>query len=129
MSTTSQPPLCVAFVGRPRSWARTSTYKGRRITPKALRLYKSAVASAMRIAKRLRPDWPSESPTARFSVSVDFRLPDRRRCDLDNLAKAILDAGNRLLWLDDWQIDRLIVSKAHRAANAGWGMTVEVYDE
>ncbi|MCH2186239.1 RusA family crossover junction endodeoxyribonuclease [Myxococcota bacterium] len=119
-------PLVVSFVGRPRSWARTNTYNGRRITPKPLRVYKRAAESVMRIATLARSNWPSDADDARFSVSIAFRLPDRRRCDLDNLAKAVLDAGNRLLWRDDSQIDRLDLTKTHRASDAGWNMTVEV---
>jgi Holliday junction resolvase RusA-like endonuclease len=31
--------------------------------------------------------------------------------DADNLAKAVLDAGNGVLWLDDRQVARLVVEK------------------
>lgn len=44
-----------------------------------------------------------------------FYLPDRRRRDVDNLAGAVMDALNGVLWRDDSQIVRLVVEK-HLAA-------------
>jgi len=40
-----------------------------------------------------------------------FYLPDRRRRDVDNLAGAVMDALNGVLWKDDSQIVRLVVEK------------------
>ena len=37
--------------------------------------------------------------------------PDRRRRDLDNLAKAVLDGMNGVLYDDDSQIDNLIIRR------------------
>lgn len=45
----------------------------------------------------------------RYAVTLEFV---GQHGDLDNLAKTVLDACNRLLWDDDRQVDSLSVSKA-----------------
>jgi Holliday junction resolvase RusA-like endonuclease len=35
------------------------------------------------------------------------------RCDLDNCAKAVLDALNGVAWVDDTQVARLVVEKSY----------------
>jgi crossover junction endodeoxyribonuclease RusA len=46
----------------------------------------------------------------RLSVSIDVHPPDNRRRDLDNVLKALLDACTKAgLWLDDSQIDQLVL--------------------
>jgi crossover junction endodeoxyribonuclease RusA len=47
------------------------------------------------------------------------------RCDLDNLAKACLDAGNGILWPDDRWIDELYVRREKRSD----GITIDVTEE
>ena len=37
-------------------------------------------------------------------VTLEFHRKNRRKVDLDNLEKTILDAGNGILWKDDSQI-------------------------
>src|SRR5688572_1593162 len=75
-------------------------------------------------AKPLYPDGP-----LCLVVTGIFRPPGRpgsrnsarawhaRRSDSDNLAKAVLDAANRILFKDDAQVARLVVSKIVAAAN------------
>lgn len=46
-------------------------------------------------------------------VSIIFLVPNRLHgCDLDNLIKSVLDAGNKILWSDDRYIDRITASRA-----------------
>ena len=52
-------------------------------------------------------------------LTLVFRLPDRRRRDVDNLAGAIMDALNGVLWRDDSQILRLVAEK-HIAPKGEW---------
>lgn len=52
-------------------------------------------------------------------LTLVFRLPDRRRRDLDNLAGAVMDALNGVLWRDDSQIVRLAAEK-HIAPKGEW---------
>lgn len=37
-------------------------------------------------------------------VRIDFFLPDKRKRDIDNLSKAILDGCNRVIYEDDTQV-------------------------
>jgi crossover junction endodeoxyribonuclease RusA len=46
-----------------------------------------------------------------LTVLLIARPPDRRRRDLDNLAKAVLDGMNGVLYDDDSQIDNLIIRR------------------
>jgi Holliday junction resolvase RusA-like endonuclease len=39
--------------------------------------------------------------------------PAMPRCDLDNCAKAVLDALNGIAWVDDSQVSRLVVEKSY----------------
>lgn len=51
--------------------------------------------------------WPVE---CRLSVDIEARMPDRRKRDIDNLPKAVLDALTHTgVWADDSQIDDLRV--------------------
>lgn len=59
-----------------------------------------------------------------IGLSLTFHLPDRRRRDVDNLAGAVMDALNGVLWNDDSQIARLVVDK--RVAAKGEFVGVEV---
>ena len=50
--------------------------------------------------------------TGRLAVSVRLHAPDKRRRDLDNSMKALLDAlAHALVYVDDSQIDRLVVER------------------
>lgn len=49
---------------------------------------------------------------ARLSVEIQAFPPDRRRRDLDNLSKSLLDAlGHGGVYADDSQIDRLLICR------------------
>lgn len=58
-------------------------------------------------------------------VRLVFKLGNRRRVDLDNLSKAVLDAMNGVVWKDDTQINELHLSKS--VDKSGVGVTVEVF--
>lgn len=58
------------------------------------------------------------------SVTLRFRCATRRRCDIDNLAKLVLDAGNGIVWKDDVQIAILHVEVTRGSSNPG--TTIEV---
>ncbi len=50
----------------------------------------------------------------RLAVSITAYPPDRRKRDLDNLPKAVLDAMTKAnVWEDDSQIDDLRITRGH----------------
>lgn len=50
--------------------------------------------------------------TGRLAVSLQLTMPDNRKRDIDNTAKAVLDAiGHAGIWLDDSQVDRLLIER------------------
>lgn len=77
---------------------------GRTLLSEDGRNYRKAVAEAMLIQR------PGRLGAQRVAVDIEARLPDRRRRDMDNLAKGPLDALTHAgLWEDDSQIDDLRV--------------------
>jgi crossover junction endodeoxyribonuclease RusA len=66
--------------------------------------------------------WPAE---VRLSVSISVYPPDRRRRDLDNMPKAVLDLLTHAgVYVDDSQIDRLEIVR--RENHPGGRVTVEL---
>ena len=124
----SAPPVVFVFEGRPMSWARTATHNGRRLKPKRLRVYQRRIALQGAAVLLGRRDWPGDCPDTRFRVRAQFYLPDRRRCDLDNLIKAIADALEGIAWRNDHQIDELIAEKSHGCDGARSVVQVEVIE-
>lgn len=122
-------PLVFSMSGAPRGKGRPrATVRGGHATtytdPKT-RAYESSVAAIARKAMQGRP--PFEGA---LSVSLRFRLglpksmskreraailagerPYFGRTDTDNMAKAILDGCNAIVWIDDVQITRLFAIK------------------
>ena len=68
-------------------------------------------AAVIEIVKRLRVD----KLDGRLAVHIVANPPDRRRRDLDNLPKALLDALQHAgLYDDDGQIDWLLIERGER---------------
>lgn len=80
--------------------------KVRGYTPAIVKAWQNDVGWAAKQAMMGRP--PMGGP---LEVEIEFHLPDRRRRDLDNLSKAVLDAMNKIVFGDDQQIVRLQLSK------------------
>lgn len=55
------------------------------------------------------PRW--RPAVGRVAVRITFEVESRRRRDIDNMAKLVLDALNGLAWVDDHQIDLLSVER------------------
>ena len=88
------------------------TYKGRMLISREGRLYRQRVRTLL-AALALRPT------PERLALSLDVYPPDRRRRDLDNVQKALLDAlaiGGA--YRDDSQID-LLITKRGPVKNGG----------
>lgn len=60
----------------------------------------------------------------RLKVTIEAFMPDKRRRDLDNLLKAVLDSLTHAgVWVDDSQIDDL---RIHRAPLIGGMLKVHI---
>jgi Holliday junction resolvase RusA-like endonuclease len=95
------PDLCGAIVdgephpqGRPRAHRKTGV------------LYKLPVDRAAEkvTALRLRHMIGGRPLVGNLAIACLFYRSTLRTCDTDNLIKHVLDAGNKVLWLDDKQI-------------------------
>jgi len=53
----------------------------------------------------------------RYGVRIFFYRKSRVHRDIDNMAKLVLDALNKMVWQDDTQIDELIVRRSEDRAN------------
>ena len=97
------------------------TWQGRTTISRAGREYRQAV-------ERLVLAYGLQSFGANsLAVSIEARMPDRRKRDLDNLLKAPLDALTHAgLWLDDSQIHDLRITRAPIVK--GGALTVRVED-
>ena len=98
---------------RPRRNARGVWY-----TPAKSRAYEKAVG-AYALAGRVRPTSSS------LRVSIALFLPDRRRRDVDNMAKSILDGLNGTAFDDDDQVVELNVTKQIDRENPRAEVTIE----
>lgn len=96
--------------------------QGRTLLSEEGRRYRRAVAKACLLARvaGLRLD-------GRLSLSVMVQAPDRRARDLDNLVKAVQDGLTHAgVWLDDSQIDRLLVVRGDVVKGGCVSVRVEV---
>ena len=83
------------------------SFKGRAILSKEGREYRTRIVLAVK-ALRLKP-FPA---SARLRVSFVAYPPDRRRRDLDNLLKPLLDGLEHAgLFPDDGAVDRLSIER------------------
>jgi len=86
-----------------------------------------SVAARKFRADALRAVGPRRRIDGRVSVTIVLNPPDRRRRDLDNFSKGVLDALSHAgVWLDDEQVDRLVLV---RGTVGKPGSAVVVIDE
>jgi Holliday junction resolvase RusA-like endonuclease len=120
---------CVQFTipGRPTAWQRAATFKGRKITPKAMANAQKTIGLLCRVAMgtlppmegplkleilavyAIPPSWPAyKQAAARAGKVWKTTVPD-----WDNLAKQIGDALNEIGFIDDAQIVTAQVAKRY----------------
>ncbi|MEI4989888.1 RusA family crossover junction endodeoxyribonuclease [Aeromonas caviae] len=86
------------------------------------RVYRKAAADACLAAKLAGKQIPG-----RLALRLVVQAPDRRARDLDNTVKAVQDALTHAgVWLDDSQIDRLLVERGPVVKGGMVSVTVEV---
>jgi Holliday junction resolvase RusA-like endonuclease len=84
----------------PKARARVVTMgsKTHAVTPARTAQYEALVRMHALSARQKEPAWRLDAPG--YAVEIDVHR-SARRGDLDNFAKAILDACNGVLWVDD----------------------------
>lgn len=86
------------------------------------RVYRKAAADACLLAKLA-----GKQISERLALRLVVQAPDRRARDLDNTVKAVQDALTHAgVWLDDSQIDRLLVERGPVVKGGMVSVTVEV---
>lgn len=86
--------------GRPRVTSRGT------FTPKRTREFEKLVRAS---AAAVRPlEWKIDG---RYRVEICIMPKTRRRADIDNQAKAILDGLNGVFYRDDYQVDQLAIER------------------
>lgn len=69
--------------------------------------YKKPIHDFLRKQLNVRPDYSSA-----YGVEILIEtLPESPRCDVDNVAKALLDALTGRIFRDDSQVNRLLVER------------------
>lgn len=82
---------------------------GRFYTPDRTRLYQAHARSRASVARMAHPaPWPLDGT---YRVEFAMYFGDRRRRDVDNVIKGVLDAANGVLWKDDSQVGELVVRR------------------
>lgn len=98
--------------GEPVPKARARTGKGFAFTPVRTKAWEAQVKMAA-AAARLKAGAPMMEGSVRMEMY--FNMPTKRRSDIDNLAKSVLDACNGVLYVDDSQVDILRVDRVKGA--------------
>lgn len=63
-----------------------------------------------------------------IDVKIDIYFGDKRRRDVDNYNKLVLDAGNDILWEDDVLIKRLTIEKFYDKAKPRVEIFIKDYE-
>lgn len=133
----------VAIPGPPFAWQRARAGKVRghvRFFESAEQRSWKAYAGAMMLAARQAAGIQPFATPVRVRIVARFECPQGEqrkrdpaperwhvgRRDADNIAKAIGDAGNGVLWLDDRQVVEIYVAKRTAAQGAAPETVVEV---
>jgi crossover junction endodeoxyribonuclease RusA len=106
-----------------RIWRNVSVAgKPRTLLSQEGRVYRKAAADVCVVAKLA-----GKKISVRLALRLVVQAPDRRARDLDNMVKAVQDALTHAgVWLDDSQIDRLLVERGPVVKGGMVSVTLEV---
>ena len=113
----------VVVEGRPVPKERPRVANGRAFTPRATSRYEDTIAWTV------KGKYPGLKVDAdkNWCVAVTFVLGDRRKRDLDNLAKSVMDGLNGVVYQDDSQVVKLKAAK--RYVKGAWRTMVTAWPE
>ena len=95
-------------VGPPVTWKRAARQGRRTFTNPDLAAYQTSVRYEAMAAFLSQPSWQTDQ---RYRLELTVYAATRKRADVDNYAKAIMDALNKLAYADDSQVDELTVTR------------------
>lgn len=99
--------------GKPVTWKRVKRGRyGQAYDPNVKR--KLLIAQLAMVAKA---ETRSDRVKGDLMACMTFYLSDKRRCDLDNLIKIVMDALNGVVYDDDSQIIRIMADKQYVGKN------------
>lgn len=100
LDRVESPLLVFDIQGKPHAQARA-----RRTREAGTRMVKPDRVEEQAIGWQMRAQYRGAPLRCRIAIFAAYFVPDRRKIDGSNMQKAIEDAGNRLVWWDDSQID------------------------
>lgn len=104
--------LAFTVPGPPVPKARPRVYRGHTITDPRTTAYEGLVRlHAVREVQRAKQSHAWDAAALSYRVELHFHMPTRRRADVDNLAKGVLDACNGVLWADDSAVCDLRITR------------------
>ena len=88
-------------------------YRGRTVISREGRRFREGICDLLATSAQRNGNGPRKPPAGgRIALCMDAFPPDRRRRDLDNIQKPVLDALERAeVYLDDSQIDLLLTRR------------------
>ena len=108
------PGLQFFVPGRPVTKQR---FEAGHLLPERVKAWENTIRVYASNAMQFNPDF--EKLTGSVRCELVILLPDRRKRDIDNLSKAVLDGCNGILWDDDTQINDLRLIKRYDKDNPG----------
>ena len=114
--------LKIEYKGEPKPQSRVRFANGVAYEKSAMKEYKLQIARAAKIAMRGVSSW-QEPVDVKIIIRRKFPICSRRFGDIDNHVKAILDALNGVVWLDDSLVTSITAIKVQSADE---GVTVEI---
>jgi len=93
-------------------------------TQEEIKAWQNSVAWGAKQACMVNPYFELISKPKEVYVQITFYVPDRRRRDIDNLCKPVLDACNGILWDDDSQVSKSDLERNVDARRSGIEMMV-----
>jgi len=102
------------------------TRRGKFVRPNATRYLANQERLRFEMLTAMRSMSAEMLPTRPLRVTLTFHLERiNHRCDLQNLAKSVHDAGNGIIWSDDRWIDMENNTRIADAAGAGDYVEIE----
>lgn len=92
--------------GEPKAWSRAGSHGSQRFTPAAVRVEQARHREAAELARPIA--WPL---TGAFVVHVVAYLGTKRRPDVDNLGKLVMDGIQGVAFENDNLVERLVVDR------------------